>query len=440
MIKHSSNNRVLPSNARAVDVARSTLDRLAPVQARKHDSAFRVDGYSGILYHRLPHGMRCRCTDTAGIAAGLLGIDGKADSGLISSLLTGNEFGIRPYGVVTATTQQSHLAMREIVPVGYTTDQLAPIPRTPSIYEMDTDTVGDRIGGTFSDHYSSDPNDPRATTIVESGSGPNGPVAGSEYVEEMMEDGRHTPGGIGMTDASCPVCFGSGFIGGYTVHLGWRRVLVPYESSASLPADATIDFQSRPPSLEGGSCEWSGIVLPSGVVGVDSVRAYMDDKLLPGTEFYVDGERILSNHGIMKWCDGRPHTIRIRTPNGGPFSHVELQFNQSVQSSNFEFPRQTKNSDMSLLERTDPFSVVFSPLIPMVKTQDIIVEMGTGRAFQVKECTAWNDSRVRILGWESTVRPTQPHELYSLLPRRRPIRGLNSVSPVRDNTTGKSRT
>ena len=441
-IVHRSNNRVLPSNARAVDVAHSSLARIAPVQARRYDAAFQVNGYNGILYHRMNSGYRCRCTNHSEIAATRLGIDGKADSGLISSLLTGGEFGVRPYGSITATTQAAQEGMLEIQPLNYKIAGLSsPTPTgRPSLFDMDVSSPVPQIAGTSSDLFSTDPDQAGSVTILESGTGSNGPVIETEEIIEMEESGRHNPGGYGYTDASCPICFGSGYVGGFNVHMGWRRLFVPYEPQALIPPDATLDLVNQPPSLECEYCEWIDVQLPLGAVSVDSLKVYFDDQIVVGAHVEIDALRIVSDADLLSKCDGKLHVLRVILPEPGKFSHLEFQVNQSTQSANFELPRLTKNANMGLLERTDPFQVVLSPLIPLVKTNDIITETTTGRAFQVKECTSWHDKRARILGWEAQVRPTQPQEIYSLLPRRRPQMSSTSIAHVRDNAHGKLRT
>lgn len=440
-IVHRSNNRVLPSNARAADIARSSLSRIIPVQARKYDSAFQVNGYSGILYTRLTSGVRCRCSDHSDIAASSLDLGGRADSGLIASLLTGGEFGVRDYGSVAATTHQAHTAKLEIRPLesllsGVPVQDLRSKP--PSLYDIDG-PEGSHIVGTFSDIASSNPDNPNATTIIESGVGPNGPVADSRFVSSMVEDGRHNPGAFGLTDASCPICFGSGYVGGFSVYRGWRQVFLPHADNAVLPGGADIDLVSRPALLTAEYCEWTSVVLPRGV-SIDSVRAYQDCEVIPGAQISVDGNLIPNEWGFLSFCDGRPHTLRVSVPDGFRLSHLEVQVNQSSESANFEFPKTTKNANMGLLERTEPFQIVLSPLIPLVKAQDVIVESTSGKVLQVKSCTSWNDKSANVLGWETDVRPTQPQEIFSLLPKRRSLQSPKSPPPVRDNSSGHNRT
>lgn len=437
-IIHHSNRPSAPANARSVVDAKSALKGILPIQARRYDAAFQVNGYSGLLYNRLTSGVLCRCSQSSDIAASALGIDGRADSGLISSLLTGGEFGVRDYATMASTTNQNHKDLLEVRPIA---ERLSNIPavdntlRPPTLYDSEVHhtpgSTGQRIVGTMSDIFSDDPSNPNATTIVENGVGPNGPVGLKTSIREMQEDRRHATGSIGHTDSACPICFGSGFVGGYSLSRGWRRVFVPYESAAVIPPEGHLDLIATPIVLNSSSIEWKDIVLPYGAVGIDSVRAYSGYQIIPGSRLYIDGMLIPSPLALAKFCDGRPHLIGLSIPEGFSMSHLEIQINQSVEPANFDLPRNTKNSNMSLLERTEPFQVVFSPLIPLVKNLDVVVESVSGMVLQVRSCTSWHDNKASILGWEADVRPTQPQEIFNLLPKRRPLLSPASISPVR---------
>lgn len=440
-IINSSNNRVLPNNARAVDVAAESVKRIAPVQARRYDAAFRVQGYHGILYTRLTSGTPCSCHDRATAAhnqIARLDEDGRADAGTINALLTGKEFGAKPLGVLPATTQAAKHAVLEIAPIGYRNAGI-PVPdrtREPvSLYDTDNPARG-YIPSTYSDHWSQSGSNPTARTIVPEGEGPNGPVEDTEEVIDFPVSSMT----YGATDASCPICFGSGFVGGFSVFRGWRKVLVPNGEAddVKLFPGASIDFMANPPTADYGAT-WR-VPFPLGVVGVDSVRVYKDDHLVTKCRILVDNTLLRSEHDILKFCDGRVHEVRLELNDGESFSHLELQVNQSTESANFEFPRRTKSADMNLLERTTPFQLVFSPLIPLLKTQDIVVESVSGKLFQVKECTSWNDNRANTLGWEATVRPIQPMEVYFRLPKRQPLLSPKVVAQVIDNSRGHRRT
>ena len=142
------------------------------------------------------------------------------------------------------------------------------------------------------------------------------------------------------------------------------------------------------------------------------------------------------------YATGRPITIQLSFPEMTEFTHLEIQYGQSLMPANFELPNLTKNSNVSLREQTDHFTIHLSPRIPMVDTLDIIVESTSSKVLQVKGVTGTNDRRFTNLWWDIDVRPCQPQELFYLLPRRQPIALLNKPNLVRDNQqiTGYSRT
>jgi hypothetical protein len=55
-VKTSNNNRILPANGRAVDVAKRAIQEILPVQQMRYHDAFAVQGYEGVLYNRLGQG------------------------------------------------------------------------------------------------------------------------------------------------------------------------------------------------------------------------------------------------------------------------------------------------------------------------------------------------------------------------------------------------
>lgn len=435
-IVHRTNNRVLAPNARTVDVAKDTIRRLIPVQNQKYDAAFQVDGYHGVLYNRLSQGYRCACTHEDEYLGARLGKDGKADPGTINQLLSGGqEFGIRPYGTKAAMTANYRETYFEVDVDPFSDGS----PVVPSIYDTDhpNKTRESTIFGSHLDRYGSDPNDPHTTTVVSDGEGVNGPINMPSELDDFVENVD-----IALkahSDVSCPVCFGTGFVSGYSVFNGWRRTLVPYEPAAILPADAVLSFERKPPQAFSKVIEWKGIQLPSHVVGVDAVRIFYDDQVLPGSIF-VDDVPLTSPDDLANYCDGALHDIRVEFDEATKFSHLELQVNQSMKSSNFALPKTSKSSSTSLLDSTEDVQVLFSPLISLVRPRDIIYECTLGKFFQITTCSPWNDNRTTLLGWEGSVRVSQPQELFTLLPKRGPSQHFNQRPLVRDNRTGSYRT
>ena len=181
---------------------------------------------------------------------------------------------------------------------------------------------------------------------------------------------------------------------------------------------------------------FSPVVLPKGCVSIDSVRLYNLNKVIPAT-IMVDGFVLPSEAQLLPLCDGRPHVFSFvlsGDPDTVGSTHAEIQYNQSTVRTLFEFPKLTQGSVETMLEKIDPFQIVMSPTIPNVVTGDIITDSTYGKVFQITSSNWWNDKRRAVLGWECQVRPCQPQELYSILPRRRPLASQNTPSMVRSNT------
>jgi len=415
-IVHRTNNRVLPANARAADVAKDTINRILPVQNRKYDAAFQVDGYSGVLYHRLGKGFSCACSSHKKQLTSRLGEDGKADEGTINELLTGGlPFGVRAYG-----------SRQDVLEID---SSLFATPRTdsPSV------TARSSITGSHLERWApSELTQAGVSTVIDDGEGPNGPVAMTSDLQDFAESvdlSIHS-----NMDVSCPVCFGTGFVGGFSVFNGWRRSLVPYEPTCTLPPAATLSYDNGPCSVLTDTLTWT-VTLPKGCVSVDAFRLFNGEEAVPAN-FFVDNRLLVSAQDIAQFCDGVSHEIRVDLGEERVVTHLEIQINQSANSANFAFPKTSRSSNTSLLDSTDEVSVVFSPLVSLVRPLDIVFETTTGRFFRVTSCSEWRDARSYVLGWESSLRVTQPQELFNLLPRRSPVLGSRQQPYVRDNLAG----
>lgn len=445
-IRHSHNNRVLNNNARASDVAKRTVDALVDVQNRRYTEAFRVQGFKAILYTPLKSGVPCSCRNRTRAAATLLGEDGKATPGLINELLTGEQFNILPYGVVPANVTTDEDGNEILESVFRTLNATRDAPTTSE------------------DNFTTNPRDPRARTVLPEVTGRQDNNTGFTADEfdnmvELEDPTAETWGmghgttrlifpdnssvGGGYYDVSCPICFGTGFVGGYSVHNGQRLVVsltvgVPalaLEASAGTAAQytGTIPFVSN--------CEEFSFttVLPRFVQGVDALRVFDRTRVIPAT-FSVDDVALSVEHDLVTYCDGKPHTIKVTFSEPTSASHMELQLNQSREWTMFELPRINRSGDPLTLDDTDPFSINVSPTIPNVLPWCVIAESTYGKVLLVKSVNSWNTRRRQVLGWDCEVRVTQPSELFNLLPRRRVLASQNRPPLVRDNRNGNRRT
>jgi hypothetical protein len=440
-VKSRSNNRILPSNARAVDVAKHRIGHIVDTQNRRYDSAFQVQGYEGILYSRRTNGPKCGCTGKLQKALHRLDENGNLTSSSIDSLLTGGEFGILPRGVRPADTPDyvDDIAGGEWSPkvqFGILENKVVTTPNAPNMYQT-IDGTTSSIGAPF-DRVSSDPDIAGTTTVMpDDGSYyRSGPTA-SNSLDSLLNLGLDA---VGYTDIVCPICFGTHIVGGYNVHGGARIVLDPY--TAILNPSDTVEVRENTPTLQlnSGMASWTTI-LPLGVTGIDALKLWSNTTIVQPQALMLDGVSLARPSDILPFCDGRQHSISVVVDQQSYITHLEIQLNQSDSRKLFDLPKTTKTSLMSLLDSTSNFQIVFSPRVAALRVNDLVAESITGRYLLIADVTPWHTNSGAILGWEASVRVIQPQELHMLLPNRSSIvRPLHRVPGVVDNGSGGNRT
>lgn len=414
-----TNNRVLPANARTADVARQSLNSVMPVQARRMDAAFQVNGYEGVLYSYLTAGATCSCQAKGKAINARLDEDGKASPEAINKMLTSSgDFGVRPYA--QRPTNTDAYAAQKATGLGFMEVDLSatrskPVPLA-SMFDDEDLSASPRFTSGLPDRIDYSESNANASLVVEEDM--------AEDVSLMVSD--FDVHGLSHSDVSCPICFGSGYIGGYSILHGYRKVLNFQDPSLVLPPTAVIAIEEEIPTITSCEATWSIPLMPG--ISVDALRVWNNtEQVLCGT-ILIDEVPILSEAQFLQRCDGKFHKVTVRFTEDLVFTHLEVQINQSNFSANFGFPKLSKGSTQSLLEATDPFSVLMSPRVPTVKALDVIVDSTFGKALQVKTVTGQNDRHLTTLGWNVEVRPTQPQELFSMLPRRKPRESINTRS------------
>jgi hypothetical protein len=383
IIERRSN--LTPNNARNSDVAHNLTEHIAPMQQQKMMAAFRVQGIQAILYSKLTQGRICSCASRNNQAS-KLSPDGKASSGAINRILGGNEnFGVSNYNPYE---------------IDITEDPTnRPSSRANSNQWLGTDhTVGSRTGSTRITELSLQPK------VGDNQSSPD--------LEDLFAD--FDMGHFGLTDVSCPICFGTTFVGGYTMFRGFRKVLVPQDFDTL----SYLDLETF--CLSPGTHE-ADITLPKGACVVDVFRA-MNGNLAVPANFYLDNKEIKN---VLHFCDGLQHRLKVVTESS--ITHLEIQLGLNKEPIYFEVPKRPKSSDLSLLAQEEPFQVIVSPDVPNLQTLDIIAESQLGKILIVQSCSPWNTRNRQMLGWECQVRVAQPQELWNILPFRRHIAGQRVV-------------
>lgn len=440
--RESSNNRILPANARAADVATKAIEEISHVQQQRYLAAFSPQGYQCILYSRIEGGgSKCSCQNHRRIVNSILGKDGKASPGVINELLTGTTFQNNRYGSViwkengfdsptyptpNNTASEADEALWEGLDSATITSPAAPGNKHQGVFDIATK------GGEY----------PNERIVDGDGFGDNGPVRAKD-LDALVKD--WDTGVIRGNDPGCPVCFGTGFIGGFTPLYGWRKVVVPYEVDLM---DGSINSLSLPFSAQDCTQFRTVLQFPRGAHTLDTATLWNGINKIPYL-MYVEVEgsdpvRVTENN-LKTLCDGKPKVFRIDLlNNNSAWTHFEVQFNLGSfqQSARFEFPKQPKSADGNMLERTQPFLIVLDPGVPQeVKVGDIITESVNGKSLIVGAVTPWNTRNRKLLGQEITVRALQPMEYFNLLPRRGRVPTKDRTTDyLMDNVTGPRRT
>jgi hypothetical protein len=206
---------------------------------------------------------------------------------------------------------------------------------------------------------------------------------------------------------------------------------------AKLSVSGTIEANRIPHAFMADRVDFT-VTLPKGVVGVDTLRCWNNDRQTFPSSILIDN--LPYSVGLLRaFCDGREHTVSILHDKLTYWTHLELQFNLSTQRALFELPRKTDGSNMQLVEAAEDMQLNVSPMVPNLDREDLLIECTLGKAMVVQSVTDWKTAKREILGWDASIRVLQPSEILNLLPRRRTTH-QKSTYMVRDNQDGRRRT
>lgn len=416
---HRSNNRILPANSRAVNVARQTIRDLTPVQQRSYHNAFMVQGYEAVVYSRLWQGQPCSCQSRRQTAASILGEDGKLPPGTIDQIMSGGlEFQVNRYGASSLPSSDRNGSNSGIKGLSrddqffgdLTSENQTPFPISGNARHLDDPYID-----------STEPD------------GVNGPNQDLEFDDIAPDfDGEV----LDLTGSRCTCCYGTGFIGGYSILGGTRKVIAP-NSPEAISIEGSVELNVFPNAWRATRIEIH-VVLPVGYTGLDAFRVWNNiDRVVTGS-VTIDSLPFSSQLLAAK-CDGRPHIIVLEFDAATYVTHLEVQIVQTRESALIEFPKINKGSNIALQDLTGDVDLSASPLIPHLAVQDVIVESTFGKPFLIKSADLWNDKDRNVHGWDCQARVIQPNELLAFLPRRRQMQQRSTV-PVRDNMNGIRRT
>ena len=362
--------------------------------------------------------------------------DGTAKGDFLNEMLTGETFGVLPYGqrpqqpladpsspFVDAATMPEVFTQVGGKNPGFKISQAAfesladlgdaSTPQSP--FESDNSSVIPGPGNdSIYNNFTSDPAVKPGQTVIGSGLGGDGPVDSTDW-EEIDVDG-FDDANVDLAGNACPICMGTGYVGGFTVHNGFRIVLNFQYPNADL-GDALLDLTQAVPEIKTTVTTFT-VVLPAHPVRIDALRIWNNRSVVTGT-LAVDGVVMTMPNDIMPFCDGRTHTVTVSWDSPTPFTHVEIQAAQSTEDAYWALPNITKSAARDRLDSTENFEVSVTPLVPIMQSGDVITETTYNKTLYVTDVTQKNERTRATLGWSCQTRVVQPQEIYTLLPRRR---------------------
>lgn len=371
-----------PTNTGISPVAQQRIDTLVSAANRKHAEALKTDGTQGFLFLKQRVGLPCTCqlvqttADQMTLSTPTLKIaDSSTDSGSADSSPMGRAFRVRDYDGLFSNSLTK-----------------APPPTGSTLQEIHQRRMAERGDFTQSEMI---------------------PVEADQSIDEIlsMADGFEDEDSAalqkqpslarlyGGEKSPCAICFGSGFVGGYSLHAGQRLIL---DASGTAPVtlqDCEIDRTTAPHSFiieRSGTkaVEWT-VVVPTyfhSVLGV-AVRNNID----PAVGFIVEAHTGNGNWNAvtpqyLASFNGTPTTLTLRVrpvtsdaPGTGQFrfTHVELLY-QIASPLIVNLPTFERTLDYEQFDVLQTLSgVEFPASIPMLDREAVLVDTKYNQAWNV---------------------------------------------------------
>ncbi len=397
--RRQSKKTLHPQNSRVAKVAADVVNNVAAVQQEKYDNAFIVNGFPCLVYSRLRQGLRCTCggghVEFKPATNITFDENGNATEDTLNSLLfdekvEGNSnslFSVDDYSSEPSTSTEDG---------GYSINLTPHIDSVPE----DNETNEYAPDSSFIDPELLGDDD----TIDE----------GSSIVNNI----------VGVTNVNCGICYGSGFVGGYSVLLGNRLVFdTQYKQLAT--DGYYVDKQTTPNTFRKGGENLDAhvdfiIPLPKFIEGIDALRVWDNSRQVFNVEILAGatvGSLVAVNeNNLSVFCTGAPVYVRVKGPIS--FTHIEIQINLSKDVTYLEYPRFTKTGDPNVLDAVGDVNIVISPKVLHVDVNDMIVDLINQRIWRITSITDFKDRNVNIHGWEVNARLVQKYEKFSILPHR----------------------
>lgn len=347
------------------------------------DNAIKASGITARVYLSKRAGVKCTCF---GKETTVLDLDGNLPDAVLEGLFSPDTAPIAPKPEPTKDETYDDLD-------GNNTFSM--VDDTPEVISIDSDGV--------------------ATTEPVTVNADGFSVDQDDFIEYLEDD-------MGFTSESanrCGVCFGIGWVGGYSLFRGNRQVLAvgtensmtgstyinkdvsPHKFSAEGLDEVTVAFQMTVPY--GAKIISYKLVNNTDIIPEEDYSAFVVDRV----------ENPVMTMDTL--ATGRPILLRIKS--NEEFTHLELSYNtQGVnipvdieQLSTGAFSKSFSDSDV------EGTMHIHSDVQQLTK-HSILKDSKYGRMWYVKNVTPHQQNTTsEVITWSADVRLIQPHEIFALL-------------------------
>lgn len=391
--KRPRGTKPVPRNARAVGVARETIEALGATMQETLRNAVTGDGRVCLLYIPKVSGLKCTCSN-----CDPLDVDGRMRPEIMASLLSNN--GIQIGGYEAIGVGDSDLTkFLDVDPSVRDNSNIKHPDASPKFGSDGYATKVFTIDDLEDDDFDPDNMDIKLDDAI------------NETPIPELQNG-YIPTQQAST-TSCPICLGTGWVGGYDLYSGTRQVFAASSASkynGCQLVDGNPDYVKMP---KDSSIEFNRVVLPAGATRIDEV-ALWNSRQRVGFKIWVDGiETSISNLGTF--FDGRPHSLKLSPAMSTEITHVTFQY--GVSEILADVSKVSVSNNNSVYDQQSPVTVVI-PVITGKQLKGAIVYDSTDDKYY--RVASVNNSHTQG-GWVQNLdldsRIVQPYELALLLPK-----------------------
>ena len=401
MFKNPKGSKPIATNTRAVEVANQTIDHLGATMQRTLANAITGDGRECLLYIPKVNGLRCTCQNTDP-----LDLNGKMRPEIMNKLLTDSDWVVDDeYPKYDDKNTLDKKLGTDNDDWGFSVDEYHATNAKPSIPKgvSAKDSKGYSTKVFALSDLDSDDFDPDDMDIEL-----------PDFVDTLPEQNQNSfldnNGSIATT--SCPICLGSGWVGGYDLYGGTRLTLPASAATVFKGAvlhDGNPDFVMMP---KGSSIIFENLIFPMGVNRLDECAVWANRTKVP-FQLNVDGQQVLIPR-LVESFDGRLHAIEFVAIMDCEVTHATLQYGMSKLLIDVS-PGTISNNNTVFDEQSD-VSLVLPAITQREMKGAIVFDSTDGKFYRVATMNTSHTKKGWVQNLNLDARIVQPYELVTLLP------------------------